>query len=44
MGLPNDTQGNICGYGYANDYTILYYPDINDPVSYSPKLAQKGVR
>jgi len=34
MSLPNDSQGNICGYDAANDYTILYYPDVKDPVSF----------
>lgn len=33
MSLPNDSAGNICGYDEANNYTILYYPDINDPVT-----------
>lgn len=34
MSLPNDSMGNICGYDQTNDFTILYYPDINDPVNY----------
>lgn len=34
MSLPNDSDGNICGYGDADGYTILYYPNINDPVNY----------
>lgn len=32
MSLPNDSQGNICGYDAAHNYTILYYPNIRDPV------------
>lgn len=32
MSLPNDSIGNICGYGVADGYTILHYPDIKDPV------------
>jgi len=32
MSLPNDSQGNICGYDAAHNHTILYYPSINDPV------------
>lgn len=32
MSLPNDTAGTICGYDDANDHTILYYPNMNDPV------------
>ena len=34
MSLPNDSEGNICGYGDADGYTILYYPNINDPVNF----------
>jgi hypothetical protein len=33
MSLPNDLAGNICGFENANNFTILYYPDINDPVT-----------
>lgn len=31
MALPNDDEGNVCGYADSNDFTILYYPDYNDP-------------
>ncbi len=32
MSLPNDSSGNICGYDAAHNYTILYYPNLKDPV------------
>lgn len=32
MSLPNDSMGNICGYDAAHNHTILYYPNVNDPV------------
>jgi len=35
MSLPNDSQGNICGYDAAHNYTILYYPNIRDPLKRS---------
>lgn len=48
MSLPNDLAGNICGFENANNFTILYYPDINDPtkrvcVNDCPSIGNKKI-
>lgn len=44
MSLPNDSMGNICGYDAAHNHTILYYPNINDPVISLYYSAQSSLR
>ena len=43
MSLPNDSNGNLCGYGVTDKYTILYYPDIKDPVTYRLTKVKKSL-